>query len=161
MVKGRVKALAAAFLALTLSSCTFFLGDHPFSNAPRSSGKLNKTPEVFIQRGQAPQVCRVNEEPFHLYYFIHLRWMPFQKLWIEIEPNNEVELFGKDFTIKVKTRAVQGKMITIETKFRTEKQSYSVSTLVVDCKGVASSVSAGKSLETWGTANESASVAAF
>ena len=124
---------------LFLSGCTFLVGDHPFSSLPKSSGKLDKTPEVLVLRGQNPQVCRADQKPFTLYYFIHLRWMPFQKIWVEDEKGGEVELFGKDFTIKVKVRSQAGKWIWYETKFRTEEQGYQVTTLVMDCPAPAGS----------------------
>lgn len=148
--------------ALLLSGCTTLVGDHPFSSAPRSSGKLDKTPEVFIQRGQSPQVCRENEKDFHLYYFIHLRWMPYQKVWVERADGSEVELFGKDFTIKVKARASAGKWTWYQTKFRTEKQSFSVTTLVMDCIRPTtewSDASVEASLSTSATASSSAGAA--
>ena len=133
---------------LFLPGCSWLVGDHPFSATPRTKGKLDKTPEVFIQRGQTPEVCRTDEKNFTLYYFIHLRWMPAQRLWVADGNGGEIELFGKDFTIRVGARAKAGMMAWFKTEFRTEKQSYYVTTLVVDC-----TAPAGNSWTSSGTTN--------
>lgn len=124
-------------LAGLLSACSTL---HPFSDMPGSSGKLDKTPRVLILRGQSEVVCRLDEKPFQLFYFIHFNFMGPESLWVEDIKKGEVELWGEHFTLKVTTRATAGSLTYVETKFRTEKQSFSVTTVVADCRGVANGV---------------------
>jgi hypothetical protein len=123
---------------------------HPFSKMPGSSGKLDKTPRVLILRGQAPEVCRTDEKPFQLFYFIHLNFMGPQSLWVEDVKRGELELFGEHFTLKVTTKATAGALTYVETKFRTAQQSYSITTRVMDCKGGVS----GEVREMWDRASD-------
>lgn len=130
-------------LAGLLSACSTL---HPFSDMPGSSGKLDKTPRVLILRGQSEVVCRLDEKPFQLLYFIHFNFMGPQSLWVEDTRDGgsrEIELSGEDLTIKVSTRARAGSLTYVTTKFRTLQQAYELTTIVADCRGVASGVFAG------------------
>jgi len=125
---------------------------HPFSDMPGSSGKLDTTPRVLVLRGQAPEVCRTDEKPFQLVYFVHLNFMKPQALWVENLGKGEVELFGDAFTIRVNTRARLGYLTYVETKFRTAQRSFAITTIVMDCRGVANGVFAG---DPWSTSARS------
>lgn len=120
---------------LATSGCGVVIGNHPFDSLPPSSGKLDKKPNVLILRGQAPEVCGEAHKSVNLVYFVHLRWMPFQTLWVET-PTGDVELFGKEFTIKVKVKVTPGYMTYAHTKFHTEKQAFELTTIVMACSGV-------------------------
>jgi len=120
------------FLILSTQSCSWVVGDHPFSSLPGPSGKLDKTPEVLILRGQAPEVCRSNEETFWLYYFVVLRNMPVQELFVE-DGDSEKRLYGQHFTIKARARGHIGKLAYTETKFRLNHKSYDITTVIYMC----------------------------
>lgn len=128
-------------LALLASRCTFVLGDHPFSNGPKSSGKLDKTPEVLLVRGQDYVVCLPERsETAKLVYFLHLKWMPPQEVWTWGGPVDagvdRQKLFGNALTVNVNARGKRGFLSYHQINFLVGGQTYSFTTIVMDCNGV-------------------------
>jgi len=143
---------------LDLSGCSQLLGKNPFSSLPKSSGKLDKSPEVLVLRGQSPEICAL-PGPVKLRYFVHLKWMPAQSLWVENHAGGEIkedELFGQTFTIIVSSKATEGMVNYVETKFRTIGQDFSVVTAVVGCPAA----SVGSKWTSWDTASGSVEIVA-
>lgn len=120
---------------LLQSGCTYFLGTHPFSKMPKSSGKLDKTPEVLILRGQGPTICSTGTKT-KLVFFIHLKWMPAQDVYVSANGGPETNLHGTSLTVNVNAASPRGMLSYHTLSVRVGSKTDKVTTGVIDCGGL-------------------------
>jgi hypothetical protein len=106
---------------------------------PKSSGKLDKTPNVMISPGQTYVTCGGTEKT-RLVFFIHLRWMPFQEIFVwsgEEKPSEPARMFGKEFTVTlVAPPPPPGSWDYHQLNILVGERTYTVGTILADCQAV-------------------------
>lgn len=142
----KARALGSLACFLLLSSCSSIIGTHPFSKLPKSSGKLNKTPEVLILRGQDYVTCSTGQLQ-ELKFFIYLKWMPAQEVWVwagpaSPRPEKPGRLFGTQLTVNMKAAGKPGFMVYHQLNIEVGGVVREVTSILVDCSFAGSTATA-------------------
>jgi len=104
---------------------------------PKSSGKLNKTPEMLILRGQDYVACLpARTQRLDLKFFIFLKWMPAQEVlvWTGSErPAKPQSLFGTELTVNMISYSRPGTVTYHTLNLELAGVLRQVTTVIVDC----------------------------
>lgn len=133
------RLLVLAAIVFTTTACGTFVGDHPFSSFPSSSGHLDHTPDVLIARGQDDVVCATPGRELTLDYFVTFRWM---------QPPAEVVVWSgavdgggerhtvpgaTELTFHLLARGLAGHLAYHQLNLAIGSRVYSTTTIVADC----------------------------
>ncbi len=123
-------------VVLMLGACSTILGDHPFSDGPKSSGHVDVSPHVVILRGQDYQLCAnpAKEKSRTLYFFVYLNNMGPRKVTVTtVSGSKTVEAEG-ELTVKVNAQIVEGYLAYHTTRIEVEgDKAYEMTTVIGRC----------------------------
>lgn len=127
----KIRSLALPLICLLFPSCAVF------GYRPQTMGKLDKTPEVLILRGQDYITCLPRgAEQVKLTFFVHLRWMPAQEVLVwsgDTKPENPARLFGTELTVNMNAHSKKEMLSYHQLNLEVAGRTYDMMTLVADC----------------------------